>query len=110
VKLVSAIVRTPKLRDVEDALIARGIPDVTVTSVAGFAGRKMLGRKELTPHSKVEVILPESQAEAVAECICEAACTGLSGDGIIVMAPIEKVVKIKQWRSRHGVCGDEVRE
>lgn len=101
-KLVSAIVRTHKLHEVEDVLVALGVPDITVSHVTGFSGRKMLARSELTPHSRIDVILPESQADEVAERICEAACTGLAGDGIILITPVEKVVKIKRWRLRRG--------
>lgn len=101
-KLVSAIVRTQKLQQVEDALVSLGVPDVTISRVAGFSGHKMLSRKELTPHARVDVILPESQAESVAARICEAACTGLSGDGVIVISPVEKIVKIKRWRLHRG--------
>jgi len=107
-KLVSAIVRTQKLTQVEEALVELGVPDVTVSHVVGFSGHKMLARKELTPHSRVDVILPESQAETVAERICEAACTGLSGDGLIMITPIEKIMKIRRWRLRRGATEDDV--
>lgn len=109
-KLVSAIVRTQKLRQVEDALVALGVPDITVSSVGGYTGHKMLARKELTPHSKVEIILPESQAESVAERICEAASTGLAGDGLIVITPVDKVMKIRRWRLRRGASDDDQHE
>lgn len=99
-KLVSAIVRTGRLERVEDALIEMGVPDITVSKVSGFAGRRLLDRKELTPHMRVDVVIPGNQADRVAECICEAACTGLPGDGIVVVMPVEKVVKIKTRRYR----------
>lgn len=97
-KLVSAIVRSERLEEVEEALVELEIPDVTVSKVSGFAGRRMLDRKELTPHMRIDVVLPESLADTVAERICEAACTGLPGDGIVLVTPVEKVIKIRTRR------------
>lgn len=94
-KMVTAVVRTSKLEGVEDALVQAGVPDITVSRVSGYAGERLLHRRELTPHMRVDVVVPDSQAEAVADCICGSACTGLSGDGIVVVTPVEKVVKIK---------------
>lgn len=97
-KMVSAIIRTSKLKAVEDALVESGRPDISVTRVAGYAGRPMLARSELTPHVRVDIVLQDSAVEAVIERICAAAWTGLSGDGVAYVQHVDRIIKVKGSR------------
>jgi len=98
-RLVSAVVRTSRLKDVEDALVAAGVPDITVRKVAGFTGRPALDRKELTKHMQVDIVLQADQTEPVIDCICEAAWSGMPGDGILYVTTLDRVLKIKDTRN-----------
>lgn len=97
-KMVSAIIRTGKLKAVEDALVESGRPDISVTKVAGYAGRPMLARSELTPHVRVDIVLQDSAVESVTERLCAAAWTGLPGDGVVFVQPVDQITKIKRTR------------
>ncbi len=102
-KKIEAVIKPFKLEDVKDALAEAGITGMTVTEVKGY-GRQQ-GHSELyrgaeyvvdfLPKVKLEVVVPEEEAENVVQKISEAARTGKIGDGKIFVASVEKVVRIR---------------
>ena len=46
-------------------------------------------------HVRIEIFTPQSQARAIAEAILDDAHTGLSGDGIVAIQPVETVLHIQ---------------
>ena len=102
-KLIVAIVKPFKLDDVREALTPLGVQGLTVTEVKGFGRQK--GQTEIyrgaeyhvsfLPKVKIEVAVPDSQAEAVIEAILGAAATGKIGDGKIFVMNIERAVRIR---------------
>ncbi|WP_456404263.1 P-II family nitrogen regulator [Hydrogenimonas sp.] len=102
-KKIEAVIKPFKLEDVKDALAEAGITGMTVTEVKGY-GRQQ-GHSELyrgaeyvvdfLPKVKLEVVVPEDEAEGVVEKISEAARTGKIGDGKIFVTSVEKVVRIR---------------
>ncbi len=102
-KKIEAVIKPFKLEDVKDALAEAGITGMTVTEVKGY-GRQQ-GHSELyrgaeyvvdfLPKVKLEVVVPEDEAENVVEKISEAARTGKIGDGKIFVTSIDKVVRIR---------------
>ncbi|WP_457593696.1 P-II family nitrogen regulator [Hydrogenimonas sp.] len=102
-KKIEAVIKPFKLEDVKDALAEAGITGMTVTEVKGY-GRQQ-GHSELyrgaeyvvdfLPKVKLEVVVPEDEAEGVVEKISEAARTGKIGDGKIFVTSIDKVVRIR---------------
>ncbi len=109
-KKVEAIIKPFKLEEVKEALSNVGIKGLTVLEVKGFGRQK--GHKELyrgaeyeiefLPKVKLEVIVPESELEAVIDAIVTSARTGRLGDGKVFVSPIEEVVRI-----RTGERGEE---
>ena len=102
-KLVTAIIKPFKLDEVREALSAIGVTGITVTEVKGFGRQK--GHTELyrgaeyvvdfLPKVKLEIVVPDSQAEQVVEAIAAAAQTGRIGDGKIFVSPIESALRIR---------------
>jgi nitrogen regulatory protein P-II 2 len=102
-KLVTAIIKPFKLEDVRDALSAIGVRGMTVTEVKGYGRQK--GHTEIyrgaeyavnfLPKVRVEIAVPEADAERVVETIGVAARTGQIGDGKIFVAPIERAMRIR---------------
>ena len=102
-KKVEAIIKPFKLDDVKDALHDVGISGMTVTEVKGFGRQK--GHTELyrgaeyvvdfLPKVKLEVVVPDNQAERVVEAIAGAAQTGRIGDGKIFVSHIESALRIR---------------
>ncbi|MGY6553368.1 MAG: P-II family nitrogen regulator [Wenzhouxiangella sp.] len=109
-KLITAIIKPFKLDDVRDALGEVGISGMTVTEVKGFGRQK--GHTELyrgaeyvvdfLPKLKLEIVVPDDQAERVVETIVETAASGRIGDGKIFVSSIERAVRI-----RTGEEGDD---
>lgn len=102
-KRVEAILRPNMLDDVKDALEAVGILGMTVESVRGF-GRQQ-GRTDryrgstyalnLLPKVRVEVVVPDSMAEAAIQAFTETARTGEMGDGKIFVTEVLEAIRIR---------------
>ena len=109
-KLITAIVKPFKVDDVKDALKEAGVAGMTISEVKGF-GRQS-GHTEVyrgaeytvdfLPKSRLEVLVPDGDAEKVASTIVEAARSGKIGDGKLWVLPVEKTVRI-----RTGELGDD---
>jgi nitrogen regulatory protein P-II 1 len=108
-KKIEAIVRHFKVEEVKDALNAKGVQGMTVTDVRGFGRQKghletYRGTEyavEFIPKSKIEVVVADSNAQAVIEAIINSARTGQVGDGKIFVSELASVVRI-----RTGETGD----
>jgi nitrogen regulatory protein P-II 1 len=102
-KKIEAIIKPFKLDDVKEALGQIGVQGLTVSEVKGFGRQK--GHTELyrgaeyvvdfLPKVKLEVVVPEEQAEKVALTITEAAQTGRIGDGKVFVIPVEDALRIR---------------
>ena len=102
-KKIEAIVKPFKLDEVREALSEVGVTGLTVTEVKGFGRQK--GHTELyrgaeyvvdfLPKVKLEVVVPDAQAEQVVEAIAAAAATGRIGDGKIFVSTIESALRIR---------------
>jgi nitrogen regulatory protein PII len=102
-KMITAIIKPFKLDDVRDAIAEAGIQGMTVTEVRGFGRQK--GHTELyrgaeyvvdfLPKLKLEVAVPDEQAEAVVEAIADSAASGRIGDGKIFVQTLEQAVRIR---------------
>ena len=96
-KLVVGIVKPFKLDDVKAALQDFGVQGMTVTEVQGFGRQR--GHTEVyrgaeytvdfVPKVKLEILVDDDDAAAVAEKIVESARTGKIGDGKVWILPVE---------------------
>ena len=102
-QLITAIVKPFKLDDVKDALKAIGVQGITVSEVRGF-GRQG-GHTEtyrgaeyniyLVPKVRLEIVVNDSQVDAVVDAIKSSATTGKIGDGKIWVSNINRIVRIR---------------
>ena len=109
-KMIQAIIKPFKLDDVRDALNEVGVSGLTVCEVKGYGRQK--GHTELyrgaeyvvefLPKLRIDVVVPDDRADAVADAIINAAKTGKIGDGKIFIIPVENAVRI-----RTGEHGDD---
>ncbi len=109
-KKIEAIIKPFKLDEVKEALAREGVRGMTIAEVKGFGRQR--GHTELyrgaeyvvdfLPKIKIEVLVGDDQAGAVAAVIEKAARTGRIGDGKIFVTPVEEVVRI-----RTGERGEE---
>ncbi len=109
-KQITAIIKPFKLDDVRDALGEVGITGMTVSEVKGFGRQK--GHTELyrgaeyvvdfLPKLKLEIVVPDEQADRVVETIVETAASGRIGDGKIFVSSIERAVRIRTQEEGDG--------
>jgi len=102
-KLVTAIIKPFKLDEVKGALKAVGVAGLTVDEVRGF-GRQG-GHSEtyrgseytidFVPKVRLEVVVGDSEVDAVIDVIVEAAHTGQIGDGKVWVTDVLRVVRIR---------------
>ncbi len=109
-KKIEAIIKPFKLDEVKEALQDVGVQGLSVVEVKGFGRQK--GHTELyrgaeyvvdfLPKVKIEVVLPDEQAENAIQAILQAARTDKIGDGKIFVSTIEQAIRI-----RTGESGDD---
>jgi nitrogen regulatory protein P-II 1 len=102
-KKIEAIVKPFKLEEVKDALGEVGITGMTVSEVKGFGRQK--GHTEIyrgseytvdfLPKVKIELVLPDSQADSAVAVIVKSAKTGKIGDGKVFISDIEEAIRIR---------------
>jgi nitrogen regulatory protein P-II 1 len=103
---VTAIIRPSVLEKVENALQELHVPGVSVAKVKGYGEYANFYTSDwMVAHVRVEVFIGQHRAEAIAEAIMEAAHTGLEGDGIVAVMPVESVYHIRtREKCRYDAC------
>ncbi len=102
-KKIEAVIRHFKLEEVKDALTAAGIHGMTVSEVRGFGRQK--GHKEqyrgaeytvdFLPKVKLEVVVDDSELQAILDTIIKSARTGQIGDGKIFVSNLSQAIRIR---------------
>lgn len=102
-KLITAIVKPFKLEEVKDALLAFGIEGMTVSEASGYGRQR--GHTEvyrgaeytvdLVPKVRLEVLVDDSNSDAVVNAIVAAAHTGKIGDGKVWVVPVDSVTRVR---------------
>ena len=100
---VEALIRPQKLEDVKTALTELGIQGMTVTEVRGAGKQKGFTHNyrgaeytvNLLHKVKIEIVVLDAQAHAVATTIADAARTGEIGDGKIFLIPVAEAIRIR---------------
>ncbi len=109
-RLVVAVIKPHMVESVTEALHALDVPGITVTEARGHGRQR--GHTEVyrggeysvdfLPKTRIEVLVPDVDAEKIATTIVDAARTGKIGDGKLWILPVEKTVRI-----RTGELGDD---
>jgi nitrogen regulatory protein P-II 1 len=102
-KKIEAIIRHFKLEDVKNALHDKGVQGMTITEVRGFGRQKghteMYRGTEYTvdfvPKIKIEIVVPEEDAQGIVDTIIQSAQTGQVGDGKIFVSDLGQAVRIR---------------
>src|SRR5215475_12944942 len=102
-KKIEAIVKPFKLEEVKDALGEVGITGMTVSEVKGFGRQK--GHTEIyrgseytvdfLPKVKIELVIPDAQADSAVAVIVKSARTGKIGDGKVFVSDVEEAIRIR---------------
>ncbi|NLX98564.1 MAG: P-II family nitrogen regulator [Rhodopirellula sp.] len=109
-KKIEALIRHFKLEDVKEALTKLGTKGMTITEVRGFGRQR--GHTELyrgteytvdfVPKIKLEIVVPDSEAEAVVGAVIQAARTGQVGDGKVFVSDLSDAIRIRTGEVGEG--------
>ncbi len=102
-KEIKAYIRTDRVEAVVQALQEANVPGITVVEVhpvgygfdANYFSQAPETAKRYFKITKLEVVSPDEQVSTYLHIIQEKAHTGLKGDGILFVTPVEIAVKIR---------------
>lgn len=102
-KEIKAYIRCEKAEEVVHALEAAGVSGLTLIDVMAVGPNidpanykySIACVEKYQKVAKVEVICKDEEADRFVAVLREAAYTGMQGDGLISVSPVERVVKIR---------------
>ncbi|AVO38859.1 P-II family nitrogen regulator [Pukyongiella litopenaei] len=102
-KQIIATIKPFKLDEVREALTEIGLRGMMVTEIKGFGSQS--GHTEIyrgaeyqvnfVPKIKLELVVPDDQAEEMVETIARSAQTGKIGDGKIFVLDVDQAVRVR---------------
>ena len=103
VKLIIAAIKPFKLEEVREALTSLGVRGMMVTEIKGFGSQS--GHTEIyrgaeyavnfVPKMRLEIVVPDSLADAAVETIASTAKTGKIGDGKIFVLDVSQALRVR---------------
>jgi len=95
-KKIMAIVREERIDNVITHFQEKGVPGASFSKVRGYGEYvNPSDQRGLAPCVKIEVITSDDVADKVARFLMQLANTGVEGDGIVTIAPVEKLYRIR---------------
>ena len=102
-KLIIAYIRTECAAQVMRELHKAGVGGITAYTVRGMSGetstflysKRPFEINHLPESVKLEVVCPDESLDKIVKLVAQAARTGDSGDGIIAVQDVERVVRIR---------------
>ena len=102
-KLIIAVVRPERLREVKEALFRAGVTGMTLSRVSGHGGERELVEHyrgsslvlEFRDKVRIEMAVSEPFVEPTIQAILSSARSGEVGDGKIFVTPLERVIRIR---------------
>jgi len=93
---ITAIIPLETQTMLVDALREHGVPGVSISQVKGYGEYvNTYSTDSLETMLKVEIYTLESAAIKIAELIVKLTQTGVAGDGIIAITPVDTFVRIR---------------
>jgi nitrogen regulatory protein P-II 1 len=93
---IIAIVRNQVLEEVEGRLIDMRVKGISVSKVKGYGEYANFFNPDwMVTHSRIEIFTEESKVDEIVTAIMEVAHTGMAGDGIVAVVPVQKVYCIR---------------
>lgn len=96
IRLIIAIIRRDKLEQVEEKLQNIGVERINVSKVKGYGEyHDFFSRNWMVEEVRVEIFTKKDEVETITATIMDAAHTGLPGDGVVAVVPVEKFFLIR---------------
>jgi len=95
VKIVATVEKS-KIGAVENGLKEIATPRMSLMEIRGYGEyRNMFDDEMLESRYMIEVIIEQAKSDVVIQAIMDAASTGVEGDGIITIEPVQDVYLIR---------------
>lgn len=105
---LTAIVRRARLKAIEDRLVECGVGGMTVVPVQGFGEHAdFFSPDPKVGHVQIQIYAASDRTDQYAEAIREVAQTDRPGDGLIVVEPVARIMRI---RTGEVTRGDELHD
>jgi len=106
-KKIEAIIRPEKMKDIKDALAHFGINGMTVSEVMGCGLQKGWTETsdwqeynlQLLSKVKIEIVVPDSEVQAIIDLLSNSARSGEVGDGKIFVSEIDDAIRIRTFET-----------
>jgi nitrogen regulatory protein P-II 1 len=93
---IIAIVRNQALEKVEGKLIDMRVKGLSVTRVKGYGEYANFFNPDwMVSHTRIEIFIDKARVEEVVSAIMDIAHTGMPGDGVVAVLPVEKLYRIR---------------
>ncbi len=93
-KMVIGIVRATCLGRAVKELEKINVRCMTISAVKGI-GEQVTLNKPYAIHNMIQIIVPDEKVDEVNNVIVNFTRTGMAGDGIVAVSPIDYMIKIK---------------
>ena len=102
-KLVTAIIQSEVLEQVQKALIRHGVGGMTISEVSGYGRQQghieVYRGEEYTidfiVKVRLEILVDDPEVDDVVHVIAGSARTGQVGDGKVWVTPVESIVRVR---------------
>jgi len=96
IKVIVAIIRRDKLEDVEKRLRDINVERINVSKVKGYGEyHDFFARNWMVEEVRVEIFTRKEEVDTITAAIMDAAHTGVPGDGVVAVVPVEKFFLIR---------------
>ena len=96
IRIIVAIIRRDRLEAVEKKLQDIGVERISVSKVKGYGEyHNFFARNWMVEEVRIEIFTRKDEVESIVEAIMDAAHTGLPGDGVVAVIPVEKFFLIR---------------
>lgn len=94
-KKIIAILQCSVLEKVENALQEINVSGISVTYIKGYGDyANFFQSPPLVKHARIEIFADERKVDLIVSTIIQNAHTGLKGDGLVTVLPVEHIYKI----------------
>ena len=96
---IVAIIRESKYRPLISRLYEENVRGVSVSPLKGYGEHVDTYASDLLENGiKVEIFAAEKNADRISWLIMQEASTGLEGDGIVAVYPVQKIFRIRDTK------------
>lgn len=102
-KYIVAVVRESKIKTIVSSLYENNIPGLSVSGVRGFGEHVNVYAKDILEDSvRLEVFVEDRYSAKVVSLIMGEAHTGMEGDGVVAVLPMDDLYQIRNFSSKNG--------